>query len=121
MVLVYAHHLRTAPGDRAEIGVRQVVLVDHELLGGVDFGDRIRNLEIEDVGRVLQPLGMRGALEHLAAIGALALEHAARIVQAVGQHMDIGVGPRHQSAVVPDDAIDLVERNSHGLSPGTDA
>jgi hypothetical protein len=32
--------------------------------------------------------------------------------------MDIGILPRHQLAVVPDDAIDLVERNSHGLSPG---
>ena len=53
------------------------------------------------------------------AIGALALEHGAGVMQAMGQHMDIGIGPRHQSAIVPDDAIDFVERNSHGLSPGS--
>ena len=112
-----AHHFGAAPGHRPDIGIRQVVLVDHELLGGIDLGDRIWNLEIEDIGRVLQPLGVFPAPEHLAAIGALALEHAARIMQAMGQHVDIGVGPRHQSAIVPDDAIDLVERNSHGFSP----
>src|SRR5437660_561600 len=60
---------------------------------------------------------MRGALEDPAAIGALALEHAARIMQAMGENVHVGVGPRHQLPVVPDDAIDLVERNSHGLSP----
>jgi hypothetical protein len=32
--------------------------------------------------------------------------------------VDVGVAPWHQFAIVPDDAIDLVERNSHGLSPG---
>jgi len=66
------HHFRAAPGDRAEIGIRQVVPVDHELFCGIDLGDRPWNLEIEDVGRVLQPLGMRGAPEDLATIGALA-------------------------------------------------
>jgi hypothetical protein len=38
-------------------------------------------------------------------------------MQAVGQDVHVGVSPWHQPAVVPDDAIDLVERNSHGLSP----
>jgi hypothetical protein len=32
--------------------------------------------------------------------------------------MDVGVAPWHQFAIVPDDAIDFIERNSHGLSPG---
>src|ERR1700687_911764 len=113
-----AHHLPTSPGNGANIGVRQVILVDHELFGGIDLGDRPWNLEIEHVCRVLQPLGMLLAPEDSAAIGALALEHAARIMQPVGQHMDVGVAPRHQFAVVPDDAIDFIERNSHGLSPG---
>jgi hypothetical protein len=35
--------------------------------------------------------------------------------------MDVGVSPRHQFAIVPDDTIDFIERNSHGLSPGIDA
>src|SRR3954451_1519611 len=57
---------------------------------------------------------MRGALENSTAVGALALEHTAGVMQPVGQHMDVGVGPRHQLAIVPDEAIDPVERNSHG-------
>src|SRR5262249_44344931 len=79
------------------------------------------DLEVEDLGRSPQPHGMFGALEHLPAIGALALEHAACVVQAVGQQMDVGLLPRHELAVVPDDAVDIVERDSHGLSPGCDA
>src|SRR5205814_542010 len=85
---------------------------------GVDLGDRPRNLKIQNPRGILQPLRMLGAPEDGAAIGALALEHAARIMQPMGQHMDVGVAPRHQFAVVPDDAVDFVERNSHRLSPG---
>jgi hypothetical protein len=105
----HAHHLRPAPGDRAQVGVGQLVRLDHQPLGGVDFGDRIGNFEIKNVCRTFQPFGVRGAFEHLAAIGALAFEHAARIVQAVGQHVNIRLRPRHQLAVKPDDAIELVE------------
>src|ERR1700754_1975053 len=58
---------------------------------------------------------MFGRLEDFAAVSALALEHGASVVQAMGQDVDIGVGPRHQLAVIPDDAIDFVERHSHCL------
>ena len=51
---------------------------------------------------------MLGALEDLAAIGALALEHGARIVQAMGADVQVGVAPGHELAVVPDDAVELV-------------
>ena len=68
----------------AHIGVLLAVLLQHEPLGGVDLGDRVGDFEVEHLRRALQPLGMLGALEDLAAIGALALEHGARIVQAVG-------------------------------------
>ena len=60
---------------------------------------------------------MLGALENDAPIGALALEHAARIMQAMGENVDVGIGPGHELAIVPDQTIDFIERNSHGLSP----
>src|SRR5674476_1082661 len=55
-----------------------------------------------------QAIGVFGRLEDRPAIGALALEHGARIVQAVAEHMQIGVSPRHQLAVVPDDPFEPV-------------
>ena len=59
---------------------------------------------------------MLGALEDLAAIGALALEHAARIVQAVAEHMQIGLVPGHEFAVVPDDPFEpVIGLGSHDL------
>ena len=54
---------------------------------------------------------MLGQLENLAAIGALALEHRAGIVQAMGQHVDLGVRPFDELAVHPDKAVKLVEGN----------
>src|SRR5674476_779254 len=55
-----------------------------------------------------QATGVFGRLEDRPAIGALALEHGARIVQAVAEHMQIGVSPRHHLAVVPDDPFEPV-------------
>jgi hypothetical protein len=104
-----AHHLRAAPGDRAHVGVLKPVLGEDQALGRIDLGDRIRNLEIEQLGRAPQPLGMLGALEDLAAIGALALEHAGAVMKPVREHMDLGVPPRHEGAVVPDPTVALVE------------
>ena len=44
-----AHHLRAAPGDRADIGFLLAVLVDHELFGGIDLGHRVGDFEVEDM------------------------------------------------------------------------
>ena len=79
------HHLAAAPGDGAHIAGREAVLLDHELLGRLELVDAVGNLEIEQFGRLLEPLGMLAALEDLAAIGALALEHAGAIVQAMAR------------------------------------
>src|SRR5262245_46866880 len=54
---------------------------------------------------------MLGELEYLAAIGALALEHCARVMQPMRQHMYLGFLPRHELAVEPNDSVSLVERN----------
>ena len=56
-----------------------------------------------------QALGMLGRLEDLAAIGALALEDGAGVMQRVGQNMRLGVAPGDELAVVPDPAVAIVE------------
>ena len=111
-----AELLRAAPGDGPHIGLFLVVAVEHLPLGGVDLGDRVGDLEVEDVGGALQPLGMLGSLVDGAAIGALALEHAAGVMQPVGQDADLAVGRRHELAVEPDQVRTLVEGHRHGIS-----
>src|ERR1700746_1917167 len=57
------------------------------------------------------------ALENFAAIGALPLEHGAGVMQTMGQHMQRGLAPRHELAVVPDHPLEAVIRFlSHGNS-----
>ncbi len=104
---------RTTPRDRAHIGVNQSVLLEHQALGGLDFLDAVGNGEIQRLAGPDQPLGMQPRLEDFAAIGAFALEHAARIVQTVGQDVDLGILPGFEFAVEPDPALALVHRYCH--------
>src|SRR3954468_23709879 len=61
---------------------------------------------------------MLRTFEDGAAIGALAFEHAARIMQAMSEHVQSSVTPRHQLAIVPDHAIEpIVGLFSHGAPP----
>jgi hypothetical protein len=114
----HAHHLRPAPGDRTHIGIALPVFRENQALRRVDLGHRVRDLEIQNLGRALQPLGMFGTFENLAAIGALALEHAGGVVESVREHMQFSVCPGHEGAVVPDPTITLVEGNDgHHGSP----
>src|SRR5262245_16973343 len=48
--------------------------------------------------------------EDFAAVGAFALEHGARIMQAVGEHVQGSVAPWHELAVVPDHPLEAVVR-----------
>ena len=114
----HAELLRAAPRDRADIGVLLAVLLHHQALGGVDLGDRIGDFEVEQGGGAHQALGMLGALEDHAVIGALAFEHGARVMQAMGEHVDLRLRPRHQLAVEPDHAFHLIEGHRHGRSSG---
>src|SRR5215468_7935999 len=50
------------------------------------------------------------ALENFAAIGALPLEHGAGVMQTMGQHMQRGLAPRHELAVIPDHPLKAVIR-----------
>jgi hypothetical protein len=105
-----AHHLRAAPGDRADIAVDDVVGGQHVAVGLVELGLAERDDHVHDLGRIEEPAGVLLELEHLAFIGALALEHGAGVVQPMGQDMHVGVLPGNQLAVVPDDAFELVVR-----------
>src|SRR5262249_739892 len=73
----------------------------------------------EPAGGLVQPLGMLGAFEDFAAVSALALEHAAGVVQPVREHVQFGVFPRHELAVVPDNPVSLVEGQGHAAPPAT--
>jgi len=64
----------------------------------------------------LEPLGVLGALEDCARVRALALEYAARVVQTVGENVEIGLAPGHHFAVIPDDAVEPVVGFIHGVS-----
>ncbi len=57
---------------------------------------------------------MLGELEDLAAVGALAFEHGAAIVECVSQDMDVGRPPRYELAIEPDRTIAIVIRNDLG-------
>ena len=94
---------------------------DHHrlLLGGVELFRREGDFEIENAGRRYQALGMFARLEDAPAIGALALEDAGAVMQAVREDMHFGVAPRNQAAIDPDEAVALVEgRNAHQGPPG---
>ena len=59
---------------------------------------------------MMQTFSMLGQLEDLAAIYPFAFEDAAAIVQAMGQHVDLGVAPLNHLAIEPDHAIAIMKR-----------
>jgi hypothetical protein len=56
----------------------------------------------------VQPLAVLGELEDLAVIDTLALEHAASVMQRMGQEMHPRVPPLDELAVHPDVAVALI-------------
>src|SRR3546814_8929120 len=103
-----AHLFRTAPGDRADIAVREPIGLHHLVTGGIDLGNRIRNFESEDSSAVVQPLAMPCQCKDLSAIGTLPLEHAGCIVYCVSKNMDVCFPPRDQLAIKPDPSITVI-------------
>jgi hypothetical protein len=111
-------HFAAAPSDRAHIGIGLAVARQNLPAGGFDRLGAVRNLVAEDAGGGDQPLGVRVQLEDVAAIGPLALEHAAAIVQPMRQDVQLRFPPRHEGTIVPDHAITIIERNQrHGGFP----
>ena len=103
------HHLAAAPGDRADIAALETVFGDNQIFGSIQFGNRIRNGEIHDFSRMVEALRMFGGLENLAAIGALALEHAGAVMQTVAEHVQLGILPWHQLAIEPNPAVTQIK------------
>ena len=57
-------------------------------------------------------------LEDPAAIGAFAFKDSAGVVQPVAKHMQLGIAPGHETAVIPDFTIALIKRHTcHLLAP----
>ena len=105
----HPHLLGAAPGDRPDIALVDVVGGDH-LLGRLgQIVQAGRDLEAEDPGGIDQPRIVIVEAEHLAVVDALAFEHATRIMQPVGQHMQLGIAPGDEAAVIPDEAVAIVE------------
>ena len=52
---------------------------------------------------------MLAQLEHPPVIDAFALEYAARVMQRVGENVDLGVAPIDERAVEPDFSVQLIE------------
>ena len=55
-------------------------------------------------------------LEDYPVVGPLPLKHGARIVQAMGEYVDLTIGGRNELAVEPDEVGTLVEWHSHGIA-----
>ena len=60
-------------------------------------------------------LSRKMAVPLVGLVGAHALEHRQAVVQRMGQHVGGGVAPRHELAVVPDEAVAVCHRHGLGL------
>ena len=75
----------------------------------VQLFHRIRDFKAQQLRRLMQALVCSRELEDLAVIDALAFEHAARIMQAVIEHMHFRIAPGEDFAVVPDESVAIVK------------
>jgi hypothetical protein len=48
-------------------------------------------------------------VEDVSAIDSLAFEHTTRIMESVGEHVELGIAPGDKAAIVPDEAVAIVE------------
>ncbi len=110
-------------GHRAQIGVGQFVFAYRVDLRLVDLFLGVRNLHVENMGAVEQPVSVFLEPEDGRAprglIGAHAFEHTHAVVQSVGQHMGLGFAPRHHFIVQPDKTVSLSHRHG-GHTPNPD-
>ncbi len=90
----HAHHLRAAPDDRADIGVGLLVGLQRRFFSPCRSPRPCRAPSCRGSRRPDQPLGILAALEDLAAIGPLALEHGRAVMHRMRQHVDARVVSR---------------------------
>src|SRR5436190_8813662 len=88
---------------------------------------RVREVEVVELGRLLESLEMLTVPEHRGAalrlVGTNALEYAGSVVEPVAEHVDLGVVPEDELAIHPDPLrllhIPSDVRRPRGLKPGT--
>src|SRR5262249_7472959 len=74
----------------------------------VDLGHAVGDGEVHHLGALIKALAVLGELEDLPAVGPLALEYGAGIVQGMAQHVDVGLAPGNEPAVQPDETVAVV-------------
>ena len=115
----YAHFFRADPDQGAQIAGFELVCPHHFLLR---FDQRLHiegNRHLENLGRVEQPLRVLTQTENRCSINgficAYALKNRHAVMQAMREHMQVGVTPVDELAVFPDFAVAV--GHGHGLSP----
>ena len=113
------HHLAATPGNRPDVSVDNAVGGHHVIACLFENFIGPRNLEPQDLCGPEQPVAMLTCLVDRAAITAFTFKHAAGVMQAMGQDMNLSVAPVDELAIEPDLAVTVVKRDqiSHGGSP----
>ena len=92
--------------ERADVALGQAVAADQLVRGGADLVDRVRQLHVEQLGRVVEPLQVLLEPEDGRAVRGLvaadALEDTRAVVEPVHADVDLRVGPVDELAVHPD-------------------
>ncbi|CFP58098.1 Uncharacterised protein [Bordetella pertussis] len=113
------HFFRAIEGQRAQVTRCQAVGAHHFALGLVEGVAVVRQRDLVDVGRIEQAVGVVLQPEDGGAgrgfVGAHAFEDGQSVVEGVGQHVRGGLAPRHQLAVIPDEAVAV--RHRHDVLP----
>ena len=96
------HHLRAAPAKGPHIAIGDVIRCQYGHLGRIDLLVGNGNVKIKHLAGGAQTFGMFRASKNGAAVGTLALEHKACIMQTVAEGVGLGVTPIHHFTIEPD-------------------
>ncbi len=105
-----AHHFRTAPGDRTDIAINNLVRGNRLAAGLVNFIRRLLDPETENTSRFDQPVRMFLQFENFTVIDPFPFEHTAGIMQTMRKHMDVCIPPWYEFTIQPDEAVAIGKR-----------
>src|SRR4029079_2601884 len=126
---VHTHLAVPAHHERADVARGQSVRPDDVLHALADGVDRERDLEVIELRGAVEAAQVLVHVPHGGTAGGLvrpdALEYTGAVVQGVGEHVDLGIGPVHELTVHPD-LLDLRDRHrgpssvqtGRGMAPG---
>ncbi|MNH17132.1 hypothetical protein D3C79_767890 [compost metagenome] len=106
------NHLAATPGHRAQVAVDHLVALQQFMARRFQFSHLIGDGKVHQLRRAIQALAVFAQLENLAVVDPLAFIHGARVMQAMGQHMQLRPGPLDELAVEPDNALALIKRDT---------